>query len=293
MPVRRLDALGRRHALAGQRGLVDLQRARLDDPPVRRHLVTGRQQDDVADDDLLGGDLGLGSVASDARGRLHHRLERVHRALRLALLAQADDGVEHRDHDQQDAGAPLLDRERHDRRAEQDHLHVAAVLVDESSPARDLRLDRQRVGAVALEQLGRLLRSRARPRDQLRAVPGCRPRRRRTTCPPSEGATLGGVAAPSSASPPGAVVVLARCSSNGSGAAPLGACASSASLTSISASRCRLVTTGIARIDLHQRVHEHGARRRSARTTCDRPGSHTTVPTPCSCATASSENASW
>ena len=54
-PLRDLDALRRRHTLAGQRGLVDLQRARLDDPAVGRHLITGGQQDDIADDHLLGG----------------------------------------------------------------------------------------------------------------------------------------------------------------------------------------------------------------------------------------------
>ena len=72
-----------------------------DDPAVRRYVVAGGQQDDVADHHLLGGDLGLGSVAADPRRRLDHRLERVHRALRLALLAQADDRVEHRDQKQQ------------------------------------------------------------------------------------------------------------------------------------------------------------------------------------------------
>ena len=37
----------------------------------------------------------LDAVAADPGGRLHHRLERVHRALGLALLAQADHRVDH------------------------------------------------------------------------------------------------------------------------------------------------------------------------------------------------------
>ena len=53
----RRGVLGRGHALAGQRGLVDLQRARRDDPAVGGHLVACREQHDVADDELLGGDL--------------------------------------------------------------------------------------------------------------------------------------------------------------------------------------------------------------------------------------------
>ena len=98
----RRRVLRRGNALAGQRGLVDLERARGDDPPVRGHLVAGRDQHDVADDELLGRDLRLGAVATHPRGRLHHRLERVHRALGLALLAQPDDRVEQRDHEQDD-----------------------------------------------------------------------------------------------------------------------------------------------------------------------------------------------
>ena len=91
------DVLGRGRALAGQRGLVDLQRARRDDSPVGGDLIACRDQDKIADDELLGGDLRLDSVAPHARGLLHHRPERVHRAHRLPLLAQADDCVEQRD----------------------------------------------------------------------------------------------------------------------------------------------------------------------------------------------------
>ena len=149
-----LDALGRRHALPRQRGLVDLQRARLDDPSVRGHVVAGGQQHDVADDHVLGVDLGVGPVAAHSRGRLDHRLERVHRAFSLPLLPKPDDRVEHRDQNQQHPRAPLLDRQRHDRRGDEDDLHVAAVLPQEPLPARDRWFGRQSVGAVALEQLG-------------------------------------------------------------------------------------------------------------------------------------------
>ena len=87
------------------------KRARGDDAAVGRHLIAGGEQDDVADDELLGRDLGLDPVAPHPGGRLHHRLERVHRALGLALLTQADDRVEHGQEHQQDAGAPLLDEQ--------------------------------------------------------------------------------------------------------------------------------------------------------------------------------------
>ena len=40
---------------------------RLDDPPVGGDVVAGLEHDDVAGDDLLGRDLGLGAVAAHAR----------------------------------------------------------------------------------------------------------------------------------------------------------------------------------------------------------------------------------
>ena len=54
--------LRRRRALPGQRGFVDVQRAGLDDPAVGGHIVTGGEQHQVADDDLLGRDRGLDPV---------------------------------------------------------------------------------------------------------------------------------------------------------------------------------------------------------------------------------------
>ena len=110
--------LRRRRALAGQRRLVDLQRVGGDDAPVRRHLVARRDEYDVAAHHLLGGDLARRSVAPDAGGHLHHRLERVHRALGLALLAQPDHGIEHREEHQEHSRAPLLHEQRHDGRGD-------------------------------------------------------------------------------------------------------------------------------------------------------------------------------
>ena len=92
-----LGALRGRDALAGQRGLVDLQGGGLDEPPVGAHVVTGGEQDHVADDDLVGVDLDLGAVAPDPGGGLEHRLQGVHGALGLALLAQPAERVERGD----------------------------------------------------------------------------------------------------------------------------------------------------------------------------------------------------
>ena len=83
-----------RHALARQGRLVDLQGAGRDDPPVRRHLVAGRDQHHVPGHQLLRRYLGFHAVAPDPGRGLHHRLQGVHGALGLALLAQPDHGVE-------------------------------------------------------------------------------------------------------------------------------------------------------------------------------------------------------
>ena len=62
-----VGALRRRNALAGQRGLVDLQRGGLDEPPVGADVVTGGEQHHVADDHLVGVDLDLGAVPAHSR----------------------------------------------------------------------------------------------------------------------------------------------------------------------------------------------------------------------------------
>ena len=105
----------------------------------------------------------LGAVAADPGGGLHHRLERVHRALGLALLAQADDRVQQGERDQQDRRAPLRDHQRDDRGGDQDDLHVAAVLRRGTAASR----------ASASPPAARSGRSRA-------SSP--RPRRRRARC---------------------------------------------------------------------------------------------------------------
>ena len=87
-----------------------------DDPTVGGHVVAGGDQHDVAEDDLLDRDRRLDPVATHPCGLLGQRLEGVHRALGLALLPEADHGVEHRQQQQHRARAPLADGERQDRR---------------------------------------------------------------------------------------------------------------------------------------------------------------------------------
>ncbi|MER5694340.1 hypothetical protein ACWDBO_33735 [Streptomyces mirabilis] len=51
------------------------------------------------------------ALMAGARRGFHHRLQGVHRALGLALLAQAHDRVQQGQDDQQDRGGPLLDEQ--------------------------------------------------------------------------------------------------------------------------------------------------------------------------------------
>ena len=70
--------------------------AALDDPAVGRHHVAGLDGHDVAGDELLGRQLGHRAVAADLGLDEHHLLQGGDGGRRLALLAQADHGVEQR-----------------------------------------------------------------------------------------------------------------------------------------------------------------------------------------------------
>ena len=109
-------------------------------------------------DHLVGVDLDLGPVTADPGGRLEHRLQGVHRALRLALLAHPAQRVERRDQQDDDAGRDLADHHRGDGCRDQDDLHVAPVLGQELLPAWRRLLGGKRVRPVLLQQLGGLRR---------------------------------------------------------------------------------------------------------------------------------------
>ena len=141
-----------RQALAGQRRLGDLERCRLQQPAVRGHDVSGLDRDDVAGNELLCGDLDELPAPEDSRLDDHHLLERGDRRRRLALLVQAENGVEQRQEEQDQAGAELVQRpDAPDPGDEQDDLHRVAVLTHERAPARLALGGDERVRAVLLE----------------------------------------------------------------------------------------------------------------------------------------------
>ena len=91
-------------------------------------------------------------LAEDPRLDDHHLLERGDRRRRLALLIQAENGVEQRQEEQDEAGAELVQRpDAPDARDEQDDLHRVAVLAHERAPARLALGGDERVRAVLLE----------------------------------------------------------------------------------------------------------------------------------------------
>src|SRR5262249_7608463 len=100
------------------------------------HLVTGLEVDDVARDEVLARHVDDPAVPPRMRLDHEHLLKRRHAGRSLALLVEPEDRVEHREADDRDARAELLQGDHaDDRRAEQDELHQVAVLAEEGVPA--------------------------------------------------------------------------------------------------------------------------------------------------------------
>jgi hypothetical protein len=126
--VHRFDLLGHRHGLAGQQGLVDLQRVHRHQPQVRGHPHARLEQHDIAGDDLAAVDLVFPAVADDAGVRNHELHEGSHRPFRLALLGEPDHCIERqhcRDHRRVEM---LAQQHGHGERGEEDEDERAAEL---------------------------------------------------------------------------------------------------------------------------------------------------------------------
>ena len=136
----------------------------LDDAAVGGHGVARFQQDDVAGHDLGGVQrLGL-AVAQNLAGGGGHGLQRFDGGFGLALLEDAEDGVEqHDDEDDDDLGHALAaDDAGHGRnggRAQQQDQHRVLELVQETLEQGSFFSLLEFVGAVLRKALGRLLRA--------------------------------------------------------------------------------------------------------------------------------------
>ena len=115
-----------RHALAGERGLLEPQRKRLHEPGVGRHGIARLEFDPIAGHDLASGNRACVAVADHLRQRCGQPLERGQRRLGPLLLKQADHAVDQ--HDRHDRGGvgPVAEGSGDSRRDEQDHDHQLA-----------------------------------------------------------------------------------------------------------------------------------------------------------------------
>ena len=121
--------LGRRDALAGQGGFVDLERGGRQDPGVGRDEVAGFDVDDVTRDQLVDRDFDEIAAPADLGLDDHHLLERGGARFRLALLVHGHPGVEHGQQEEEDAGVELSGQEQADDACDQQHeLHRIGVV---------------------------------------------------------------------------------------------------------------------------------------------------------------------
>ena len=164
------DRLADREALAGERGLLDLEGRGDADPAVGRDPVAGLDQHDVARHQLLGVDLdGLAVPAYPGDG-LHHLGQRLDALLGLGLLAQADHRVEQGQSGQDHRRAHVAgDDQVHDGRDQQDDLHEVAGTAGGRPGRPDSFL-------AAVSRLGPWDSSRARASSALSPWAGSTPR---------------------------------------------------------------------------------------------------------------------
>ncbi len=181
--VDRGNRLVDRHRLAGQDRLVDPEAARLDQPEVGRHPVTGLEQHDVARHHRLCRDGRPPAVPQDRGVRIDHGADRLQRPLRASLLDEADDGVgDHHGEDHQRVRKVAERARQHAGR----HQHVDQQVVElqqeppEDAPAWRLR---QPVRPVDAEPaVGLVVGEPGVPAPEL--DPGRRLPRRRAKHPP-------------------------------------------------------------------------------------------------------------
>ena len=152
----RVGGLGDRLGLAGQGGLFGLEPGAHDDAPVRGHPRSGGEDDDVARDEVGGGDLMLLAIADDLRHRRDLHPEGGEGLLRLPLGHEADERVQDDHGDDGGRFDVLVQSEGHRGRGHQKDHDEALELVAEDRKQRPRRLLGQRVGTMPLEAAGRL-----------------------------------------------------------------------------------------------------------------------------------------
>ena len=122
----RRDRAGTRGLLGGQRlarqrGLLDMEICRLDQPDVGRYEVARRQPHDITDDELASSQLDPFAIAPDRRRRGDLRLELLDRALGAKRLPEVDGGTQRDDATDDRRIHDLAEERRGHARDEQDH----------------------------------------------------------------------------------------------------------------------------------------------------------------------------
>src|SRR5450759_3661751 len=163
---------GRRFGLAGENRLVDAQINRLQENPIRNHLLAGLKESDIAHDDLRGRDRLLDAAAPYPRPRSHEQREPLQLELRSNLLRDADRRVRD-NHAEKQGIAPIPERERERTKPRQNRVE----------DGHDVGADDARVGPadgpLALSTATGEPRARLRIAEARQALPsGCGAARR-------------------------------------------------------------------------------------------------------------------
>ena len=150
--------------LAGERGLLHVEVAGLEEPGVGRHAVAGGEPHDVARHDGPARDVSPATIPQDARHRRHRVAEALGRAVRACGLHEVEHEAE-RDHDDDDRGVRALAERGGDRARGQEHDDEGVAEggegpADDRGAAGSGRLVGSHVGEAALG----LARGQARER---------------------------------------------------------------------------------------------------------------------------------
>ena len=171
-------ARGGGHALAGQRRGVDGQRVHAVQPQVRRDAVTLGEQHQVADHEILGGDLHRDAVAHDGGLAGQEIAQLLGGVLGPLLLREREQPVEHDHHEHRDAELRHAGHEGQPAGHPEQQREEVHHLGGEQPPGRHFALRGQRVGAVSCQAPRRFGRGQsARPghrRGLRRGAWGCR-----------------------------------------------------------------------------------------------------------------------
>ena len=147
--------LGGSHRFTREGCLVDQERAGLEQPEIGGDAVSGFDEDNVAGHDLAGGDARAAPVAQHVGARRDHAADGVERVLGLALLDEADNGIDE-DHGDDDGRIDEVSEAPGRHRARQEEVDQRVVELGEEAEQRPAGgRGRKLVAAVACKALRR------------------------------------------------------------------------------------------------------------------------------------------